>query len=249
MARFESTALDCPHCFKLGAGLTNIGIVPRKPGTKIDMPINNHYEAGTEFSTFWRCNLCGNGIIIAVKTKNKWHDSPNSSKVFEDVFETVQIFPQITLTELPDHMPEEVANAFKDAEICYRGGGFDLSITGMRTVLERALVAYSNMNSIKRDAPITELKNLCQEIKTLAKDNYLTASMADWADIIKDFGNDSSHRPCHKNVKWMAEEIKNFTIMFLTYAFTMPYKVKELRKLREQSSSAPDNTLPSPEEP
>jgi hypothetical protein len=119
----------------------------------------------------------------------------------------------------------------------------------MRTALERGIVEFVNLNLKENEAPIDEVKNLFAKIEELAGDGLLTKSMADWAHAIRDAGNFTLHKPTPPGDEITAKEIMDITEIFLTYAFTMPQKLKELAKHRASLSSAPDNTSPSPEEP
>lgn len=87
-----------------------------------------------------------------------------------------------------------------------------------------------------RDLP--ERKILAQRIELLAKENRLTPALADWANHIKDLGNEAAHEedePTEPDINALA----SLTRMTLIYLYEMPERVRRMREeAQEQGAEA-----------
>ena len=75
-------------------------------------------------------------------------------------------------------------------------------------------------------------KKLKARLKILREENKITEAMWDWADFIRDSGNEATHEQERYDMN-SATQIGNFTRMFLIYAFTLPKQVEMSRGLSE----------------
>ena len=132
-------------------------------------------------------------------------------------------------SDIPDHLPERVKSYFRQG-INSLDGSFDAAGTMFRKSLEAGL---------KDKSPETK-GNLVQRIKKLAESGSLTQDLADWADHIRNEGNDAAH---DEFTKYQAEELHEFTKLVLTYLFTLP-AIAERAGAARQDKKAQAKALP-----
>jgi len=120
---------------------------------------------------------------------------------------------------IPEHLPRDVERIYLQAERNYPVEGNEEAAGAMyRKVLDVGL------KKIDPDAKGV----LAVRIKNLATANKLTPDIAEWADHVRDLGNDAAHEeqpPTREELK----DLRNFTEMVMRYLFSLPALV-EARK-------------------
>ncbi|MDR1079717.1 MAG: DUF4145 domain-containing protein [Deltaproteobacteria bacterium] len=227
MSCFHSISLDCPHCLKSEVGFTFVAAAPRKPGVKTDMPFQATYEAGAEFNTFWRCNVCGDGIVIIAKAKNKWTDSPSATKTFEDVFEKQQVYPKHYEPAVPKDTPLDIAELFIKGQEYLKTNDFEACALKLRRVID----LYVDKNKNKGE----DVKAV---INRLVADGEVAPCIAKWAFDIKYLESQTLHGFRDINPE-EAQDFVTFTELFLTCIYTIPEMLKKRIKRPEQTSAEP----------
>jgi len=79
--------------------------------------------------------------------------------------------------------------------------------------------------------------NLKQEIDDLALKGLLPPTMKDWADALRELGNDSAHpRPDQSPTRTDdAKDIVRFLNFLLEYLYTLPHQIAEYRQRANKS--------------
>jgi hypothetical protein len=233
--------IDCPHCLGKQYQFNYSSHVPLLESERSEDGTYKPIEKDGLFNCFWTCISCGKGITTIVqadksKGRSIFADDPKIGFPYES-FRILEIFPSSPASEMPDYVSEEIMRYFIQGERSFKIKAFDACIAMMRLTLERAVIEFTNRFLKNDEEPITEVANLKQAIKDLVKNNRLTSDMASWADMIRLSANDVLHRAMPLDEE--AEDIKDFTVMFLKYAFTLPEKVKGMMKRRGYVSSVP----------
>lgn len=128
-------------------------------------------------------------------------------------------WPAVPPPLIPDHLPEDVQRICLQAERNFPVAGNE---EAAGTMYRKALDV--GLKKIDPDAKGV----LAARIKKLAADHKLTPAIAEWADHIRDLGNEAAH----ENEPPTREELaalRSFTEMVMRYLFTLP-KMVELRK-------------------
>jgi transcription elongation factor Elf1 len=133
--------------------------------------------------------------------------------------EIVNMWPEVPAAQIPADVPQNVARALLQAETNYRQGGHEEAAAVMfRKALE---------TTFKTLAP--ELNGtLASRIKQLASAGRITNDISEWATEIKNLGNDGAHE-IEAIDRTELEALRGLTLMVLTYLFTLPEEVKQLR--------------------
>lgn len=135
--------------------------------------------------------------------------------------EVSQTWPKPAEPSVPAHVPESIARAVLQAERNFpTNGNEEASAMMYRRSLELAL----------KDKFPALTGTLASRIKQLVQRKELPQAMADWADEIRDLGNDAAHDP---NVVERSQltMIRGFTDATLRYLYTLPAEIEARRKL------------------
>jgi hypothetical protein len=139
----------------------------------------------------------------------------------------LEVYPQPEKTDVPDHLPDGAANAFKQAVEGRKGGLYDAAGAMYRKALDVGL------KTIDPQA----MGTLQARIDKLAAEQKLTPSIKDWAHEIRLDGNEAAHEES-PFTKDDAEQMHSFAQLVLTYLFTLPERVKLRGKAKTQPPSA-----------
>jgi len=107
----------------------------------------------------------------------------------------------------------------------------DMAGGAFRKALEMATLKLC-VSKGEKDA---ELK---QRIHKLAENRRIIGAMRDWADRIRVIGNEGMHQP-DELTNSEVREVKEFTELFLTFAFTMPSVITSASKIADNSPKVP----------
>ena len=177
-----------------------------------------------DFSLAGECRKCHKPIVATCCATRKEalqiYGKINSCKETMSFAGAVEsVYPAPTPPYTHPSLPEIVQRAFVDLQkMIVEKKHPPFIIMGCRQVLEasvRALGAGQDGDSLHR------------RILALYEQGVITASLRDWAMIIKTHGNDAAHEM--KGTEEQAKELVNFTKVFLQFAFEMPATIKSLR--------------------
>ena len=156
---------------------------------------------------------------------------------FEDG-EMVRIIP--SPPEPPMYLPDNVENYFRQG-VNNLSGNYDAAGSMFRKALETGL-----KQKFPDDKNRT-FKPLKKRIEEAAKQGNLAPDLAEWADKIRDGGNDAVHEE-EPFLEEEAQDLRYFTELVLLYLFTLPEKLELARGqqwLRDRRKPKPDPTDPT----
>ena len=144
------------------------------------------------------------------------------------------VWPKPPTPEIPKNLPENIHDAFLEAERCLINKSFHAAATEARRTLEIVVADLLNKSGENLKNDIKNLENE-ENLKEDKKDRVLPKAMIEWAHNVRIIGNDSAHNntpPQYSEED--SREALEFTRMFLTYAFTLPERIKKTREERER---------------
>ena len=212
------TNLNCPHCGTTKAGFAGQHSRQRQREPRL-------------WDVFAYCRICEAGVVIVV-------DSSIYDPVSEywrkqaSTFSIERVHPAPPVEAAPKHTPKPIADDFKEGLRCLRRGDFNAAGMMFRKTLQRATTALAQTAGM---SPFKTKTPLQHRIDALAKAGHLTDSMRDLAVAIKLDGNEAAHEEDQEFDKSAATQTREFTELFLLYAFTLPERVKHA----SQSKTAP----------
>lgn len=130
-------------------------------------------------------------------------------------YHVIEVWPKLTESAIPNHLPPEVEKAFKGAERNF----------SMEDGEDAAAMLYRRSIDIAIRIKHPDIKGLlAPRITKLTEIGLLPPQMKEWADQIRLIGNDGAHEPEGVS-KSDLEPMRNFTEAFLRYFITIPFQV------------------------
>ena len=172
------------------------------------------------------CRRCKDGVVFRVYApaeKRELKPSECSGELFHEGFKLISLHPRPQPIEAPEHTPPEVIQTYIDGVGSLRAGRYNAAEAMFRAALDRATKLLAPAGKEEQFRKM----QLKARIAKLAEGNAVTTAMSDWADIIREKGNETLHEK--DTDKPSATELYHFTEMFLTYAFTLPGQVEAYR--------------------
>ena len=142
----------------------------------------------------------------------------------------MDIYPRPSLACAPAHVPDDIAKNYNEAAASVRHQLYTPAGGTFRKALERATLALAPQPVSKsfRD------KMLLQRIESLRSQQVITDGLCELAEEIRVLGNAAAHDDDDLS-KEEAEQLQEFTELFLIYAFTLPARVKSARAADEST--------------
>lgn len=143
-----------------------------------------------------------------------------------DAISVHKTWPSIPEPYASESLPKKVRKSLLDAEHTLINGIPRVARGEFRIVLDVATkeILADNADAVTGKKP----NSLYERIKFLAENSLLTPSLAEWADGIRSITNPDLH-DCEDVLPREAEEIANFTRLFLIYVFELPAEVAEAK--------------------
>jgi hypothetical protein len=164
------------------------------------------------------CGSCKGYVMVL------WSASEHGSRLHD-----FHVLPwPIRFEKHPEHWPKEVGRYWLQAKRNLMDQNWDAASVMARSSLQVAL----------RDNK-AEGNTLKQEIQDLASKGILPPIMKEWADNVRELGNESAHpKPGQAPVDPRdAKDIVNFLDFLLEYLYTLPHKIKQYHKREKEGSS------------
>lgn len=134
-------------------------------------------------------------------------------------FSILNVHPETPNTIAPEHVPDAITRDYEEAMDSLRRGKPTSAGMMFRKVLQRATSAIGpKCDEFKK-------KKLFHRIEHLATKHMLTPAMAQWADFLREEGNEATHEEEEEFTPEQAQQMQEFTELFLIYAFTLPARV------------------------
>ncbi len=213
--------LTCPHCDAERMGFTFAGEhVERNPNT------------GTEtWNTLFVCRKCQKGVVVRLRNLQVGGRSPGgcSGDPRDEEFDLIDVYPKPQPVDAPEHVPEDIAQDYKEAMDSLRRQKFTSAGMMLGRVLEQATMQLAPPDQ----AEFARLR-LEKRIDSLADLQLLTPAMREWAHLIRLDRNFAVHDadPVDEPT---ARQMQSFTELFLLYAFTLPARVEKARRKTDAS--------------
>lgn len=171
----------------------------------------------------WRqytCGHCGNqvsGLVIAAsietttgQTHARWLQCPTCQKPSAE-WES-NIFPGASFGPVLEGLPNDVENTYQEARRCFSSNAF--------TAAE--LVCRKILMHVACDKGAKEGQSFASYLDYLETQGYLTPPMRDWVKLIKNHGNDSTHKLASPDRERAAGTLL-FTVQLLRTVYEMSH--------------------------
>jgi Domain of unknown function (DUF4145) len=178
-----------------------------------------------------QCPKCGEPVAIVLSNKEmkphhevsvqlgKFLQEPHGPEITGLL--VADVWPKPPEPSVPAHIPPAIQRAMLQAERNYPiAGNEEASAMMYRRSLELAL----------KDKFPALTGTLAARIKRLVADKTLPTAMGDWADEIRDLGNDAAHEPDEVERPQLTM-IRGFTDATLRYLYTLPAEIEARRKI------------------
>lgn len=204
----------CPHC---GA-------------KQMSFAYRGEYTAPGNISyAFASCSGCFRPISAEVfRSDGKPFTSYPLKDLLGDVLKspahkTQNIWPAFEKIDVPTSLPDRVARNFVEAAESRRGTHWNAACASYRRCMEIAL---------KQFAPEVEAWKLEKRIDKLAAEHKITPDIQKWAHELRLDGNEALHGD-EDATQEMADQMHHLTYFLLTYLYTLPNQIDEVRARRD----------------
>lgn len=204
----------CPHCLTEHIALrAKVGLTLKagawKFGVHLDCP---------------KCSMPACAVVFAEQQVKAQHLSPanwdqSGADLLDNGYVVEQIWPAVPGPLVPEGMPDDVVRIYLQAERNFPVEGNE---EAAGTMYRKAL----DVGLKKIDPQMTGL--LAARIKKLAADGKLTPDIAEWADQVRDLGNEAAHEETPPTRDELTD-LRNFTEMVMRYLFSLPALVTSRR--------------------
>ena len=141
----------------------------------------------------------------------------------------LNFWPETPKPRIPDHLDPDAARALLQAERNFEiAGNEEAAATMYRRTLEV---------SLKKAFPGGP-DNLSRHIKKLVADGTLTATIGEWADHIREIGNEAVHETGPLSRPDLIA-MREFTDAVLRYAISLPKEIEERRRATVPAEGPP----------
>lgn len=209
---------NCPHC---GAKQMSFEYV------------SDYLLSGELAIAYAKCLGCFRPICAQVSTSSfSYHSRPLKS-VVGDLFRlqgyhVQKIWPAVEKIDVPAAVPERVARNFVEAAESRKARHWNAACASYRRCMEIAL---------KQFAPDVEAWKLEKRIDKLAAENRITPAIQQWAHELRLDGNEAVHADEDASEE-MVDQMHHLTYFLLTYLYTLPNQIEEVRARREAAQPA-----------
>ncbi|WP_414831845.1 DUF4145 domain-containing protein [Afifella sp. YEN Y35] len=239
--------IDCPHCHTKSSGFQVEG------GFRRSSDLISRRDPAVFIDEDWfllscgRCKKCITAQYISEHNSHRELKNVLSQHgSLEDIGYTYKVhFPSEVTLEEPEHLPSKVASPFRQAISNISAENWDAAGTMVRKALDVATrdMARTRIGNEKRSETIVKLW-LKKRIEALTSEGLLTVDLSDLAGVLKDGGDEAAHddEPYSKED---AIRLVGYAQAFLTYAYTVPGMVAEVRERVEDSPSSNTGSRPT----
>lgn len=155
---------------------------------------------------------------------NRWQNDIDIGEVYR----VLEMWPEAAGPIIPEALPPDMERIYLQAE---RNFPIEGNEEAAGTMYRKALdVGLKKIDS-------TAKGTLAQRIKRLTDAGKLTADIADWADQIRELGNEAAHED-EPPTRDELTTLRNFSEMALRYLFSMPALVAARRQATAETEPA-----------
>lgn len=229
---------DCPHCSTIKSGMSLFGTRawPKEFKQIIGQPRAGHAPVyrwdmviGAQCQNCHKpisAHITGGGDPTHENSYEAFAQATNqkllgAGNVFDLGFKLVQLWPPHAEPSIPAHVPAAIERAMLQAEKNFPVEGNE----------EAAAMMYRRALELTLGALHPGLKGtLAARIKKLVEQQILPQAVGDWADEIRELGNEAAHDPEEVSRDQLLM-IRGFADATLRYLYTLPAEVAARRKL------------------
>lgn len=193
---------DCSHCGMKKCAFTVSNLIDRlQPGNR-----------NKNIILFAICNNCKKPISALVETHYNADTLADQNGDILKNSQSFEIFPEPHSPSIPEFIPDNVENSYKQAITSLDIGIYDAAGMMFRKTLEIALKSYKpNLKG-----------NLVSLINELGKNHELTPAMVEWSHTIRLDGNKAAHEKL-----FTEEEANKCTCFAISLLYTyLPFQAK-----------------------
>lgn len=171
------------------------------------------------------CSACERSVLLAVQSfaGERWNPLSEPGDLLRNPkLAVLDVIPRAQPAEAPAHVPDDVARAFVEAAMCRRDHRPTAACSMYRRAMELGLKAFS---------PEVSAWKLEKRIDALASAHRITPELQDWAHALRLDGNDALHGDAEASME-TADQMHHLCWFLLTYLYTLPKQVSEMRQRR-----------------
>lgn len=189
-----SISFSCPYCRTEKSCFTGNAFQQKAPQTNV-------------YNVLMQCGVCGESIVAQIHDPQllQW---VNGVKTIGNL---LHVYPKPESPNYPQHLPSNVVRFYQQADDAFMRRNWDSAGTMFRKALDTGL----------RSLDPSSKGNLQARIDNLPESVGVTSAMKTWAHRIRRLGNDAAHED-DPFTEEDAKDLRSFTELFLTYAFTLP---------------------------
>ncbi|WP_027711621.1 DUF4145 domain-containing protein [Dickeya chrysanthemi] len=188
-----------------------------------------------EYEVYCVCRECQKTTMFLCEgiNKNQALDSINWSLAFK-LTDVVTVKHPITPADLnvedpPDFLPQHIDAAYKEGAKCLAIGCYNAAATMFRLCLD---YATKGLLPDGDEGPAQKIRrSLGLRMEWLFDNNILPEALRELAECVKDDGNDGAHEGILDQAA--AEDLEEFTYLFLERLYTEPQRLAEAKARRE----------------
>lgn len=179
---------------------------------------SHHPHSEYFWYTFALCGVCIKPSMFLLDTNNSSNPPTSTTERF-DQDKILEVLPdQATMREIAA-LPKNVAHPYTEAESAFNHGLYSSAGACYRKAMERAV------KIISPDA--TGMLN--KRIRDLEKQNVIPKAMIELLDQVRLYGNVTMHEDEFDPEREDCELAREFSHLFLTYAFALPSMIDEAK--------------------
>ena len=190
-------------------------------------------HGGIRFRSVLVCTNCEELVIAVFDRPAGMSGPPSPTNCAIDPrqvgFQFVGSYPVSAPTKMPAHVGDDLKRFFSQAVDGVRRQNWDAS-----GAMSRKVVDVSTKQLLCADA--SKFRDMRDRIDELGKRHQLTPDLVIWAHEVRLGGNDAVHDE-DPFTQTEAEELLDFTELYMTYVYTLPGRLAE-RKARAASAKA-----------
>lgn len=232
--------LDCPYCRAQSVGFTHEADSRR--------PTGRTRGGGAIFDTLMRCRRCEEAVIVVLAAPSGGYVSGTDPLEVGD-FRSIEgdpahygymrlgIYPRPVRLAAPAHSPPRIAADYTDALHNLQQQRPQPAGMMFRRVLEQAIGEIARAQGVT----LKKGRTLKARLEALSASGLLAPEMYALADQIRDDGNEAAHGDTPFDMA-SAEQLRDFTELFLTYVFALPAKMARVKQPRAEPAAAPEKS-------
>ena len=222
---------DCPRC---GASKTTFNVIASHDTGR------REHDWVIWFDTFCVCRNCNRTVTFILRLRD--YDSQRTvlqggveaiNGSVNDRFEEMgfQSLKDQVRNEPPEHLPEDIASAFREGATCLAVNCYNGAGTMFRLCIDhatRALLPENDTDGLNRNIR----RSLGLRMRWLFDQGILPASLRELSACVREDGNDGAHAGTLSRDD--ADDLCDFTFVLLERLYTEPERIRLAEERRRQ---------------